>query len=113
MPQCDVCDPTIRESLNFTLDTLKLQLSCPTASGDGARRRRGSTASGLGARADAVELEAGINLTSTRRLHLRGGCKAGPLTLNGDEGEGTPRARRRRTRPTPRGRAEGPTPSGN
>jgi hypothetical protein len=48
MPQCDVCDPTIRESLNFTLDTLKLQLSCPTASGPdgvGARRRRGS---GLG-----------------------------------------------------------------
>ena len=44
MPQCDVCDPVIRESLNFTLDTLELQLSCPTASarprGVGRVRRR-------------------------------------------------------------------------
>ena len=42
MPQCDVCDPVIRESLNFTLDTLELQLSCPTASGP--RRGRGGSA---------------------------------------------------------------------
>jgi hypothetical protein len=45
-----VCDPVIRESLNFTLDALELQLR-PLPDGV-----RGSTASGG---VDAVELEAG------------------------------------------------------
>ena len=63
MPQCDVCDPVIRESLNFTLDTLELQLSCLTASGP--RRGRGGSAA-----CDAVELEACPR--PRRRLMSRG-----------------------------------------